>query len=118
MKLLLCPYHLEGCSMRFRSQWGRTNHVRSSIHRNNNAILHNQSENGQVTHDDNHEPPVDEDEYFMNAEHDDVPRSAPASPTQLEAANLKVHVHPPARQRNIHPQINGIFFLSLFLSLS
>jgi hypothetical protein len=101
-----CPYHLEGCSRRFRSQSGRTYHVRT-VHSNNNNILYNRNE------DDNHELLVEgHEDHFTDAEHDDVPPpSAAASPTpsQPEAAKF------PTPQRNVHPHINGIFFqLTLF----
>ena len=112
-----CPYHLEGCSKRFRSQSGRTYHVRT-VHSNNHNIIHNRNENGpenEILHDDNHGPPVEdhEDDYFMDADlwhDDDVPPSTSASPTGLEPAN----VHPPTPQRNFHPHINGIFYISSF----
>ena len=53
-----------------------------------------------------HEPLLGED-YFVAAEHDNVPPSAPASPTQASNA-IRVP------QRNIHPHINGIFISSFF----
>jgi hypothetical protein len=117
MHKLLCPYYLDGCSKRFRSQGGRTYHVRS-FHSNNN-IIPNQNDNrpdDEVLHVNNHEPLVerDEEDFSMDAELDDVPPASPASPTQPEAA--KARVHRPAPQRNFHPHINGIFFkLALYI---
>ena len=121
-----CPYRLEGCSKRFRSQSGRTYHVRSA-HGDNHNILHKQTRNaprGDVLQEDNQELLVEghgEDiGYFTDTEHghNDVPPSAPASPIQLEAENVQVRLPTRATpQRNMHPHINGIFLiLSLLFS--
>ena len=74
MYKFLCPYHQSGCSRRFRSQSGRTYHVRSA-HGDNHNIFHNQSENEPEDSDNNND-------FFAAAEHrdDDVPPSAPGSP--------------------------------------
>ena len=111
---LYCPYYLDGCSKRFRNQSGRTYHVRSA-HRNNNIILNDSDASGlgpgnEILQDHNHEPLVegDDEHGFMDAEHDDDRPSTPASPTQPEAPNVRVH--PPTPQRNFHPHLNGKIF--------
>jgi hypothetical protein len=112
-----CPYRLKGCSKRFRSQSGRTYHVRSA-HGDNHNILHKQTGNepkGEVLQEDNQELLVEghEEDYFTDAEHrhhHDLPPSAPASPIQLEAEKDQVHLPTQATpQRSMHPHINGIF---------
>ena len=107
-----CPYFDKGCSKRFRSQSGRTYHVRSA-HGTNHNILNNQRENtpdNEIFHDNNQELLVElegrEDDHVMDPVGDDVPplASAPAQP------------QPHTPQRNIHPHINGILSLHLFHS--
>ena len=86
-----CPYYLsKGYSKWFRSQSGRTYHVRST-HSDNHNIVHNGTDNG---------PQAEREDNLAAA----VPPSAPASPTQ--AATVTVNA---ILQRNIHPHINGIF---------
>ena len=87
---LFCPYYLNGCSKRFRSQSGCIYHVRSA-HRNDNVIhVHKDGPGNENLQDETHELHAEgnEEHGFMDAEHDDDRLSTPASPTQPEAANV------------------------------
>lgn len=113
-----CPHYSEGCSKRFRSQSGRTYHVRSA-HDNDHNIIHNQKkkekglrvgpapENENLVDDNfNHEPPVED--YFEPLPEIDFPPPA----QELENGNT---IRSTAPQRNFHPHINGILLFSYFL---
>lgn len=105
-----CPHNAEGCPKRFRSQSGRTYHVRSA-HNNNHNIIHTQKKKEGLRVGPEIENFLDNnfnDAPPSLAEHDDVHPPTPELPTQLATGNS---ISFTTAQRNIHPHINGIFYL-------
>ena len=80
----LCTYHLKGCSKRFQSQSGCMYHVRT-VYSNNPNIIHKDSKNGlenEASEEDDCGLFLEhhQDDYLADAENDNVPPSAPATP--------------------------------------
>lgn len=99
---LRCPFHAQGCSYRFRSQAGRTNHVRT-FHTNPNIVT---STNIPI-------PPLDE----LNAEIPNSPSSKPSLPTSSPVPSPPPPLSPDLRNetpfsckptRNYHSHLTGL----------
>ncbi|KAF8873125.1 hypothetical protein BD779DRAFT_1613705 [Infundibulicybe gibba] len=94
---LACPYQNQGCARRFRSQAGRTNHVRTVHHPNNNIVQ-----------DSNSPAPVSPGPSRFGSETRQSPPTVdspepqpPSSPSPtLQAPNL-------GPTRNLHPHLNA-----------
>src|SRR5271155_4021698 len=96
---LCCPFHAQGCSQRFRSQAGRTNHVRT-FHTNPNVIL---------------PLPSSEDEDDQGSIQED-PNLSPVPPSPIYSPVTSPQVPDPTIEtpfiskptRNYHPHLTGM----------
>lgn len=96
-----CPFSSRGCSTRFRSQAGRTNHIRT-FHTNHNIVnLHQANVTARAGQAAEFDP-------FLSQNEDEQPPSpdVPGSQADSEATNLSPHL---TRNRIYHPHLTGAY---------
>ncbi|KAF8816181.1 hypothetical protein BYT27DRAFT_7077700 [Phlegmacium glaucopus] len=99
-----CTFHAQGCSQRFRSQAGRTNHVRT-FHTNHNII---ESKSKPIVPNDGPFLPDDNQLLFHSNEITDLdfqsrsPSPIPDTPIQVDSSSA------PKPTRNYHPHLSGL----------